>query len=99
MLEWWLLPEDELIRGSPAYLARQQDYVETFYKHSDGNHVLLDVKRLCGSIDTTPEGRIALIQLYNTIRQRAGGNSGTELAMIEAEGSAIEFEQIEEGEQ
>ena len=97
MSEWWELSEEEIADDPHAQAARQIAYVNTFYNSREGNTVLLDIKRLCESLDTHDAGRVALLLLMASIRQRAGANVQTELAMIEAEASAIEFDSLEEG--
>ena len=102
--EWWELTEEEMADDKHAQAARQIAYVNTFYGSREGNTVLLDIKRKATK-DYTPyssEGSMALQameSLITYIRACSGANVTTELAMIEAEAGAIEFENLEEGEE
>lgn len=85
MTPWYELSEEELEHDEQARLEKQQAYLHTFYDELENREVLNDIREICYS-----SGKIELIELYCLIRKNAGRTNDTELAMIEAEGLAIE---------
>ena len=98
-MSWLSMTEQEIQADPDALRERQCAYIDAFYTTQTGQEVMCDIHEMCYTMGDSDSDSIALIALYNLIRERAGGRTVTaELAMIEAEANAIVIEQPAEDE-
>ena len=91
-MEWWQLSPEEISQSSDALKMRKLAYYNTFYATEEGRQVLLDIKRMCYNDSRSPDGLIAMIQLFHTIRGKAGLTVESDKAGIDAEAGSVTFE-------
>ena len=90
MANWWELSEHAIAADEDTAGERAAAYFNTFYGTEDGKRVLLDICQMCYSYNTSAEGTLALVKLYQMIRSRAGVNPNVEKAAIDAEAEALQ---------
>jgi hypothetical protein len=83
---WWEMTDEQIADDPDALMSRQTAYASVLYESEVGRAVMLDIRSMCYTPGCLPEQRIALIELYNEIRRRAGGETKqAEMAMLSAE--------------
>lgn len=91
-MEWWQLSPEEIAQNPEAVKLRKLAYYNTFYASEEGRQVLLDMKKMCYNNSLSPDGLIATIQLFETIRGKAGLTIDSDMAAISAEAGSVNFE-------